>query len=633
MPVPQVAIIGRPNVGKSSLLNWLARKRLAIVDDKPGVTRDRIQFLMYERDRFFELVDTGGIGVVDVDDLTDEVERQITAAIEQADVILFVVDTRSGVLPLDSRVAARLRVVDKPILLVANKTDDPALDTLADEFHSLASGPLLRVSALQNRNRDLLLEAIVSRLPELTEENAAVAEPVMKLAIVGRRNVGKSTFVNTLARAERMIVSEIAGTTRDSVDVRFELDGKTFIAIDTPGLRRNKSVRTDLDFYSTHRAQRSIRRADVVLLFFDPTERISRVDKQLCQYIGEHFRPCVFVVNKWDLMAASMPTERWVQYLRDTFQTMWYAPIAFITGQSGKNVKALLNHAQNLFKQSLHRVTTGELNRLIRAAVRQHPPHPVKGRTGKIYYATQVAIQPPTLVLVCNDPKAFSQQYRRYLLGVIRDHLDFGEVPIKLYLHRRNESDRRDELSKRGDSRGSRRAAAETTIIEGPDRGDFDPNDPRWKDSLLAAKGAGDDEFGDELGDERGDIFEDELEGELDGELDDEFEGEFIFEGDDGTDEDDFDGTNDGTNDGANDGANDGDDATEDSDKEEAPDVVATSPENHVGDPATAPEDSRASGDRSESPGPKQQRSGKDNSRKDSSGKGRSGKGRGKPRS
>jgi GTP-binding protein len=558
MPVPQVAIIGRPNVGKSSLLNWLARKRLAIVDDKPGVTRDRIQFLMNERDRFFELVDTGGIGVVDIDDLTDEVERQITAAIEQADVILFVVDTRAGVLPLDSRVAARLRVADKPILLVANKTDDPALDTLADEFHSLASGPLLRVSALQNRNRELLLEAIVSRLPPLTEDNAVVAEPVMKLAIVGRRNVGKSTFVNTLARAERMIVSEIAGTTRDSVDVRFELDGKTFIAIDTPGLRRNKSVRTDLDFYSTHRAQRSIRRADVVLLFFDPTERISRVDKQLCQYIGEHFRPCVFVVNKWDLMAASMPTERWVQYLRDTFQTMWYAPIAFITGQSGKNVKALLNHAQNLFKQSLHRVTTGELNRLIRAAVRQHPPHPVKGRTGKIYYATQVAIQPPTLVLVCNDPKAFSQQYRRYLLGVIRDHLDFGEVPIKLYLHRRSESDRRDDVSKRGDSRSKKRSAgAESAIVEGPDRGDFDPNDPRWKDSLLANSGeltddlddgelddyeSGDDELGDdeleggelEGGELEGGGLEQEIDGELESGFDDEFDGQFHFDGDDG---------------------------------------------------------------------------------------------------
>jgi GTP-binding protein len=481
MPVPQVAIIGRPNVGKSSLLNWLAKKRLAIVDDKPGVTRDRIQFLMYEHDRFFELVDTGGIGIVDVDDLTDDVERQISAAIEQADVILFVVDTRAGILPLDERVAARLRVVDKPVLLVANKTDDATFDTQADQFRKLSSGTLVRVSAMQNRHREQLVEQIIALLPEATDENATVAEPVMKVAIVGRRNVGKSTFVNTLARADRMIVSEIAGTTRDSVDVRFELDGKTFIAIDTPGLRRNKSVRTDLDFYSTHRAQRSIRRADVVLLFFDPNERISRVDKQLCQYITEHFRPCVFVVNKWDLVADAIPTERWVRYLRDTFQTMWYAPIAFITGQTGKNVKALLNHAQSLFKQSLFRVSTADLNRLIHAAVKQHPPHPVRGRTGKIYYATQVGTQPPTIVIVCNDPKAFSAQYRRYLLGVIRDRLDFGEIPIKLYLHRRNETDRRDDLSSKKARRNSERAPR-----EGADGEAFDPQDPRWRDSLLA---------------------------------------------------------------------------------------------------------------------------------------------------
>ena len=174
----------------------------------------------------------------------------------------------------------------------------------------------------------------------------------MKVAIVGRRNVGKSTLVNTLAQAERMIISEVPGTTRDSVDVRFELDGKAFMAIDTPGFRRSKSVATDVDFYSTHRAQRSIRRADVVLLFFDATQRISKVDKQLCDYIAQQYKPCIFVVNKWDLVADSMPTDKWVTYLRDTFRTMGYVPIAFITGQTGKNVKAMLNHAQMLFKQA-----------------------------------------------------------------------------------------------------------------------------------------------------------------------------------------------------------------------------------------------------------------------------------------
>jgi GTP-binding protein len=443
MAVPQVVIVGRPNVGKSSILNWLARKRLAIVDDKPGVTRDRLKFLLQEQDRYFEIVDTGGIGIVDSDDLTDEVERQIQAAIEEADVILFVVDTRTGIVPLDEEVARRLRSVNKPLLLIANKTDDGTFDTQADEFYRLGFGRPLRVSVLQNRNREGLLQQVVEMLPPETADNSAVEAPVMKVAIVGRRNVGKSTFVNSLAHAERMIVSEVAGTTRDSVDVRFELDGKTFIAIDTPGLRRNRSVRTDLDFYSTHRAQRSIRRADVVLMFFDAAERISRVDKQLCQYIATEYKPCVFVVNKWDLLQGQIPTERWVNYLRDTFPSMVHAPIAFITGKTGKNMKALVNHAQNLFVQSLFRVSTADLNRLLRAAIEHSPPPAYKGRAGKIYYATQVSVQPPTIVCMCNEPLAFSSGYQRYLLSVIRDHLKFGEVPIKLYLQKRSESESR----------------------------------------------------------------------------------------------------------------------------------------------------------------------------------------------
>jgi GTP-binding protein len=272
-------------------------------------------------------------------------------------------------------------------------------------------------------------------------------EPLeMKVAIVGRRNVGKSTFVNTLARAERMIVSEIPGTTRDSVDVRFELDGKAFVAIDTPGLKRSKSVKTDLDFYSTHRAERSVRHADVTLMFFAANERISKVDKQLCNYIAKQYKPCIFVVNKWDQMHSQMPTERWVTYLRDTFQTMWHVPIAFITGQTGKNVKALLNHAQMLFKQSQEWVGTPRLNRLIRKALDRSPPPLVHHRRPKIYYVAQVGVQPPTIVMVANQPSWFSDTYRRYLLSVLRDQLSIGEVPIKLYLQKRAQGDRRDEL-------------------------------------------------------------------------------------------------------------------------------------------------------------------------------------------
>lgn len=447
MAVPQVVIVGRPNVGKSSIFNWLAGRRLSIVDDVAGVTRDRVTYLLEIEDRFVELVDTGGIGVNDVDNLTTEIEGQIELALESADVILFVVDARAGLVPLDKEVANRLRYIDKPIICVANKCDDSSLDPQAYEFYKLGRGKLVRVSTMQNRNKQELLDMILERLPNPEHVDPLVVEEVpMKVAIVGRRNVGKSTFVNTLAQAERMIVSEVPGTTRDSVDVRFEMDGKVFVAIDTPGLRRTKSIRTDVDFYSSHRAHRSIRRADMVLMFFDCTERISKVDKQLVQYICDNFKPCIFVVNKWDQMHGKMPTEKWVSYLRDNFKTMWHAPIAFITGQTGKNVKALINHTQNLFKQSKERVTTGELNRLIQRAVEHFAPPIFQGRQPKIYFATQVSSQPPTIVLIVNNPAAFSPSYRRYLLGVLRDQLSFGEVPIKLYLHRRKEKDQRDQI-------------------------------------------------------------------------------------------------------------------------------------------------------------------------------------------
>ena len=445
MAVPQVIIVGRPNVGKSSIFNWLAGARLSIVDDVAGVTRDRVTHLVHVDDRYFELIDTGGIGINDVDNLTKEIEEQIETGLEGADVVLFVVDTRTGITPLDQEVAKRLRYIDKPIICVANKTDDPRMDTQADEFYRLGRGKLIRVSTHQNRGKEALLQMIRERLPAVPAGQTEMDEPEMKVAIVGRQNVGKSTFVNTLCHGDRMIVSERPGTTRDSVDVRFELDGKAFVAIDTPGMQRGKSVRTDVEFYGTHRAQRSIRRADVVLMFFDAGQRISKVDKQLCKYIADHYKPCIFVVNKWDLMHGKMPTERWVRYVRDTFQTMWHVPIAFVTGQTGKNVKALLNHAQMLFKQSRERVSTGQLNRLVEKALEHHPPPMYNNRRPKIYYATQVGISPPTIVLMCNEPKAFSAQYRRYLMGVFRDQLSFGEVPIKLYLQRRKQDDDRDD--------------------------------------------------------------------------------------------------------------------------------------------------------------------------------------------
>jgi GTP-binding protein len=279
----------------------------------------------------------------------------------------------------------------------------------------------------------------MDRLPESLPDPGELADPEMKLAIVGRRNVGKSTFVNTLAGTERMIVSEVPGTTRDSVDVRFELDGKTFVAIDTPGLKKGKSIRSDIDFYSDHRAKRSIRHADVVLMFFDCGQRLSKVDKQLVHYIESEYKPCVFVVNKWDQMAPHMPTQRWADYLRDQFSSLAYVPIAFITGKEGKNVKKLLNHAQMLYKQARCRVTTGELNRLVRRALEIQPPPTIGTRRLKVFYATQISEQPPTIVLKCNDPACVTPTYRRYLITTLRDGLRFGEVPIRLFLEGRAE--------------------------------------------------------------------------------------------------------------------------------------------------------------------------------------------------
>jgi GTP-binding protein len=453
-------------VGKSSLLNWLAGVRIAVVDDQPGVTRDRITHLMCHDDRFFELVDTGGMGIADMDNLTRHIEEQIELAIDSASVILFVVDTREGMLPLDQDVARRLRSVNVPIILIANKSDDERLDAQADEFYRLGAGKPLRVSTRQNRNRAVLLNMIVAKLPPPLEDEAeqGATEPEMKVAIVGRRNVGKSTFINTLVSAPRMIVSEVPGTTRDSVDVRFELDGKPFVAIDTPGIRRAKSRQSDIDFYGTHRAQRSIRRADVVFLFFDATQRISKLDKQLCDYIAQQYKPCILVVNKWDQLIRTTPTARWVRYLHEAFGTMRYVPIAFITGQTGKNVKALLNHGQMLFKQSRMRVPTGQLNRMVREAIRQNPPPHAHNRQPKIYYATQVGIQPPTIVLFINDPKLISKPYQRYLLGKFRDELSFDEVPIKLYLRRRHPADVRDDVG------GDEEAHAETRGVESADQ-------------------------------------------------------------------------------------------------------------------------------------------------------------------
>jgi GTPase len=422
MPLPVVAIVGRPNVGKSSLFNWLVGRRISIVDPTAGVTRDRVSSIVEAGGRFFDLTDTGGIGIVDSQDLSADVERQIQLAIDQANVILFVTDARSGPVALDQVVADRLRPLGKPTVCLVNKSDTDALALQASDFHRFGYQPVIPVSAEQDRGKRQLLSEIVKRLPAPTEDKAP-AEVALKLAIVGRRNAGKSTFINALAQAERVIVSEIPGTTRDSVDVRFERDGKTFVAIDTAG---------DVEFYSLARAERSIRRADVVLLFFDAQRSIGRIDKQLTEYILEHHKPAVFVFNKWDLLKGQVETEAFVDYVKKSFSMLDYVPMAFVTAKDGKNVYRVLNLAQQLAKQSRQRVSTGELNRVLRHALEMNPPSQKGKRLPKVYFASQVATEPPTIVLFTNGPDLFDDVYRRYLLKHFRDQLPFAEVPIKL---------------------------------------------------------------------------------------------------------------------------------------------------------------------------------------------------------
>lgn len=449
MSVPRVSIVGRPNVGKSSLFNWLAKRMIAIVDGTAGTTRDRVRQLIHEHDRYFEIIDTGGMGIEDPDDLTGDIENQIRLGIDEADLIVFVVDGQSGLAPLDREVAERLRHIDKPKLLVVNKCDSTKLDDEIAEFYALVNCEAVVTSVKGNRNRTGLVEAIINHLPpaedDETESGAELEQaPEMKLAIVGRRNVGKSTFINALADEERVIVSEVPGTTRDSIDLRFDVDEKTIIAIDTPGVRKRKSLANDIEYYGLIRAQRSIRRADVVLMFFDSQETVSRVDKQLVEEVIANYKPCIFVVNKWDqAIEAGMTMDAWGNYLISEFASIRHAPVSFVTAIDGRNVKKLINLSQSIFKQARQRVSTGLLNRIVRAAIEKNRPPIRKNKIPKIYYATQVATEPPTIVLKCNDPRLFTNSWKRYLLGVLQQELPFNEVPIKLYMRPKTEEESR----------------------------------------------------------------------------------------------------------------------------------------------------------------------------------------------
>ncbi len=429
-PLPCIAIVGRPNVGKSTLFNALVGRRVAIVEPTPGVTRDRVLATVNHAGVAFDLVDTGGMGMSDADGLSEQVERQIELALEQADVVLLVGDVRAGALPDDARIAASLRQLQKPLLLAVNKVDSPGDEAGVAEFSRLGLGEPCPVSAAHAKGMVRLLDALVGALPpELRREEPAVA---MKLAIVGRRNVGKSTLVNAIAGEERVIVSEVPGTTRDAVDVVFEKDGKTFLVIDTAGVHKERHLKSSIEFYGLVRARHSIARADVVLLLLDVRSSIVDVEKHLAAEIAERLKPCVLVANKWDLAKGKMATGQYAEYLTKALPGLAYAPLTFTTATKGRRVWPTVELAQQLFKQAHERVTTGVVNRALRDAVRARSPEPRSGRVARLFYATQTGVAPPTLVVFANDPALVSPVYRRYLANALRDRLPFPEIPIRL---------------------------------------------------------------------------------------------------------------------------------------------------------------------------------------------------------
>jgi len=434
MALPVVAIIGRPNVGKSSLLNALAGQMISIVEPTAGVTRDRVSTILGRDKQFFELVDTGGYGIVDSDRLESHVEQQIHQAIESANFVLFIVDIRDGVVPLDEKIARLLRKNNLDVIGVANKADSAKMFPAAGEFSKLGFGEFLCISAMNNLNKEVLLDMIYDKLAHL--DSAKPTEPAMKIAIVGKRNAGKSTLVNAMVGSERVIVSETPGTTRDAVDVRFEKDGKTIIAIDTAGIRKkSRMVADSIEFYSYVRATRSVQRADIVLFLIDAAVPVSQVDKKLAKFIAEEYKSCIIVVNKWDLAKGFAATEDYEDYLTKLLPGLKYAPLAFTTAIEGKNVQSVLDLSAEIFKQTTTWIPTTKLNKafeLIKkekasAAKRSNKDWP------KIYYATQVAVNPITILMFVNKPELFEENYRRFIVNRLRSILPIDEVPIKLF--------------------------------------------------------------------------------------------------------------------------------------------------------------------------------------------------------
>jgi GTP-binding protein len=433
MPLPIVAIIGRPNVGKSTLANRLAGAQEAIVHDEPGVTRDRTYLSAYWGDREFLIVDTGGLVFDDDTEFLPLIREQAMTALNEASAAIFVVDGQSGPTAADEEIAVWLRQQTAPVLLAVNKCESPEQGlTQAAQFWELGLGEPFPVSGIHGNGTGELLDQLITYLPT-TEELPETDE--IKVAIVGRPNVGKSSLLNAFVGENRAIVSPISGTTRDTIDTVIEREGKTYRLIDTAGIRRKKNVEYGPEFFGINRAFKAIRRADVVLLVIDAIDGVTEQDQKLAGRIAEEGRACVVVVNKWDAIEKDSHTiYDYEKHIKDRLHFVEWAEMIFVSALTGQRVEKILELVDRAAQAHKRRVSTAVINEVLEEAIKWHSPTVSRqGRQGKIYYGTQVSIQPPAIALFVNDAKRFNDNYRRYIERQFRQQLGFPGTPIRLF--------------------------------------------------------------------------------------------------------------------------------------------------------------------------------------------------------
>ena len=431
MSKPIVAVVGRPNVGKSTLFNKLTGKRIAIVEDTPGVTRDRIYGDAEWLDYSFTLIDTGGIEPVKDDIISVQMRRQAQLAIDTADVILFLTDGREGITSADSDVADMLRRCKKPIVLAVNKVDHPKFEDVVYDFYALGIGEPMTISAEQGLGLGDLLDAIVAHFPKHDAEEEGEA---VRIAFAGKPNVGKSSLVNKLLGQERTIVSDIPGTTRDAIDSPFEVDGESYILVDTAGIRRKRAIEDEsVERYSVIRSLGAIRRADVVLIVIDASSGMSEQDVKIAGYAHEEGKASAIIVNKWDLIEKDTHTiEIFKKKLKSDLSFMDYVPMLFISAKTGQRVNKIMDLVRLVYEQNCRRIFTGVLNDIVNEAISVNEPPTDNGRRLKIYYATQVSTKPPTFVLFVNDADLMHFSYKRYLENYLRKSFGLDATPIRI---------------------------------------------------------------------------------------------------------------------------------------------------------------------------------------------------------